>query len=209
MLSIEKTLQDIQGLQKELAAIGVGIELGEPIENDEVMTISAPCFFDDDGDMELHYIQPDGNICDGGCRGETVEFREYRTRLIDRLARYYEDEAESIPGKWAELCGRKGVPLPQVIRTRKERMEDAVKRLRGFIKDESPELSKAEYKLLENVRQGRDARLFMDSWDCFGLVRRGLIRQDYWSLADPGYSGLTELGERAMKGYENHVKNGD
>lgn len=27
--------------------------------------------------------------------------------------------------------------------------------------------------------------------------------------ADPGYSGLTELGERAMKGYENHVKNGD
>ena len=159
--------------------------------------------------MELHYIRPDGNICDGGCRGETVEFREYRTRLIDRLARYYEDEAESIPGKWAELCGRKGVPLPQVIRTRKERMEDAVKRLRGFIKDESPELSKAEYKLLENVRQGRDARLFMDSWDCFGLVGRGLIRRDYWSLADPGYSGLTELGERAMKGYRNHVKNGD
>lgn len=209
MLNIEKTLQDIQGLQKELAAIGVGIELGEPIENDEVMTISAPCFFDDAGDMELHYIRPDGNICDGGCRGETVEFREYRTRLIDRLARYYEDEAGSIPGKWAELCGRKGVPLPQVIRTRKERMEDAVKRLCGFIKDESPELSKAEYKLLENVRQGRDARLFMDSWDCFGLVGRGLIRQDYWSLADPGYSGLTELGERAMKGYENHVKNGD
>lgn len=40
MLKIEKTLQDIQGLQKELAAIGVGIELGEPIENDEVLTSS-------------------------------------------------------------------------------------------------------------------------------------------------------------------------
>ena len=43
MLRIEKTLHDIRELQKELAAIGVGIELGEPLEDDEVMTISAPC----------------------------------------------------------------------------------------------------------------------------------------------------------------------
>lgn len=205
MLNIEKALQDIRGLQDELAAIGVHIELEES-KDGAVAYITAPCLHREDE----QYICPDGNFHDGLGWYQIVPFYEYRRRLCVYLARYYEGEAEVIADKWSELCGGKPLPLPDSLKARKESLADTAVKLRDLIKDVPPKLTAQEYKTLahhllcEHLCEMRDMSgpLMQDKNEFEVLSNLGLVRYSGVGLSVE----VTRLGKKAVRQYENEKR---
>ncbi|MDB1432845.1 hypothetical protein [Bifidobacterium adolescentis] len=197
MLRIEKTLQDIRELQKELAAIGVNVGLKDPVADDMAVAVVVPCSNDVD---EEWCICSDGHFCDH------IPFYEYRRRLCSRLARYYRDEAEHIVNGWKELCGGEDTSLPDNLRDRHEAMEKAAEMLYDLIKDVPPMLTRWEYEKLKShllrerlcEQAGISGPLMQDASMFETLSSMGLVQ----------YSGVgqsvevTKLGKRAMRQYE-------
>lgn len=196
MLEIEQTLQDIRGLQKELADIGVGMVLSDPVSEDIVACISIP----DLDDEEDQHILPDGGFYDGFTRQE-VAFDEYRLRIIERLTQYYEGEAKSVADKWRELCGGEDMPLPNNLQARRKSLADTAERLCELIKGEPPELCAFDYSLLEKIARDPQAHVALPDGDYRRLKGMGLVIRGYRFPDTIRCDGLTGLGEKAMERY--------
>lgn len=126
-LVVEKALQDVRGLQGELAAFGVPVELEDSDADGTVAAVRIPSLY---GETE-QTIQLDGRVCERGHQAET--FEEYRRRVINRLADYCEQEAKDLPSKWDALCGWEAAPLPDNLKTRGKTLEDVALKLRGLL----------------------------------------------------------------------------
>ena len=126
-LVVEKALQDVRGLQGELAAFGVIVELEDSDADGTVAAVHIPSLY---GETE-QTIQLDGRVCERGHQAETLE--GYRLRVISHLADYCEQEAKDLPSKWAALCGGETVPLPDNLKTRRRTLEDTAVKLRGLL----------------------------------------------------------------------------
>lgn len=197
MLRIEQTLQDIRGLQKELAAIGVDMALSDPVGEDAVACISIP----DLEYVEEQHILPDGGFYDGFTRQE-VAFDEYRLRIIERLTQYYEGEARSVADKWKELCGGEDMPLPDNLQARRESLADTADKLHGLIGDEPPALNGNDYRLLEGIARDLQAHATLPDGDYERLKGMGLVVRGYRFPDTVRCDGLTKLGEKAVERYE-------
>lgn len=125
-LVVEKALQDVRGLQVELAAFGVAVELEDSDADGTVAAIHIPSLY---GETE-QTIQLDGLIGERGHQAET--FGEYRLRVISHLADYCEQEAKDLPSKWDALCGGEAAPLPDNLKTRRKTLEDTAVKLRSL-----------------------------------------------------------------------------
>ncbi|MDB1432846.1 hypothetical protein [Bifidobacterium adolescentis] len=198
MLKVEQSLTDIHGLQKELADIGVDIVLSDPVGENAVACIVIP----DLDHVEEQYVLPDGGFYDGFTRQE-VAFDEYRLRVIERLAQYYEGEAKSVADKWRELCGGEGTPFPDNLQARRKSLADTAERLCELIKGEPPELCAFDYSLLEKIARDPQARVTLDDANYGRLSRMGLVMRGYRFPGTVRCDGLTELGEKAMERYED------
>lgn len=174
MLRIKQTLQDIRGLQKELAAIGVDMALSDPVGEDAVACISIP----DLEYVEEQHILPDGGFYDGFTRQE-VAFDEYRLRIIERLTQYYEGEARSVADKWKELCGGEDMPLPDDLQARRESLADTAERLCELIKGKPPEPCAFDYSLLEKIARDPQAHVASPDGDYRRLKGMGLVIRGY------------------------------
>lgn len=196
MLRIEQTLQDIRGLQKELAAIGVDMALSDPVGEDAVVCISIP----DLEYVEEQHILPDGGFYDGFTRQE-VAFDEYRLRIIERLTQYYEGEAKSVEDKWRELCGGEDMPLPDNLQARRKSLADTAERLRELIKGEPPEPYAFDYSLLEKIARDPQAHVALPDGDYRRLKGMELVIRGYRFPDTIRCDGLTGPGEKAMERY--------
>ena len=125
-LVVEKALQDVRGLQGELAAFGVTVELEDSDADGTVAAIHIPSLY---GETE-QTIQLDGLIGERDHQAET--FEEYRLRVINRLADYCEQEAKDLHSKWDALCGGETAPLPSNLKTRRRTLEDTAAKLRSL-----------------------------------------------------------------------------
>lgn len=131
-LVVEKALQDVRGLQGELAAFGVTVELEDSDANGAVTAIHIPSLY---GETE-QTIQLDGLIGERDHQAET--FGEYRLRVISHLADYCEQEAKDLHSKWDALCGGETAPLPDNLKTRRKTLEDAAVKLRSLTLSGNP-----------------------------------------------------------------------
>lgn len=136
MLRIEKALQNARGLQAELADIGVDVRLCDPVADDIVAAIYITGLAEESD----QHILPDGDFYDG-FEQQAVTFEEYRLRVIERLAQYYEGEAKSVADKWKELCGGEDTPLPNNLQARRKSLANTADKLHGLIKNEPPALN--------------------------------------------------------------------
>lgn len=125
-LVVEKALQDVRGLQGELAGFGIRVELEDSDTDGAAAAIHIPNLY---GETE-QTIQLDGLIGEHGHQAET--FGEYRLRVIDRLADYCEQEAKDLHSKCDALCGGETAPLPSNLKARRSTLEDTAAKLRSL-----------------------------------------------------------------------------
>lgn len=197
MLRIEKALQNARGLQAELADIGVDVRLCDPVADDIVAAIYITGLAEESG----QHILPDGDFYDG-FEQQAVTFEEYRLRVIERLAQYYEGEAKSVADKWKELCGGEDTPLPNNLQARRKSLADTADKLHGLIKNEPPALNGNDYRLLEGIARDPQAHVTLPDGDYKRLKGMGLVIRGYRFPDTVRCDGLTGLGEKAMERYE-------
>lgn len=202
MLRIEKTLQDIRELQKELADIGVHIELEDDTANSTSKDVVALVTMREP--LKRNEIQRSRLILMRIHTDQCLEnaFPECRLRLIERLVRYYEDETKTITDKCKELCGGEEAPLPDSLQARRKSLADTADKLHGLIKDEPPALNRNDYRLLEGIARDPQAHVTLDDEDYRRLKSMGLVVRGYRFPDTVRCDGLTELGEKAMERYE-------
>lgn len=160
MLRIEKALQNARGLQAELADIGVDVRLCDPVADDIVAAIYITGLTEESD----QHILPDGGFYDG-FEQQAVTFEEYRLRVIERLAQYYEGEAKSVADKWKELCGGEDTPLPDNLQARRKSLADTADKLHVLIKNEPPALNGNDYRLLEGIARDPQAHVTLPDGD--------------------------------------------
>lgn len=139
-LVVEKALQDVRGLQGELAAFGVddAIELIQPSFDSCVAVICRK--FDevefDERDDDCIRILPNGRFHVGWGEPDGVPFDRFRLLTIDAFIRHYERKSGVIGSKWKELCDGEDEPLPGFPQVRMEKLGDVADRLRGLVRGE-------------------------------------------------------------------------
>lgn len=129
-LLVEKALQDVRGLQGELAAFGVPVELEDSDADGTVAAVRIPSLY---GETE-QTIQLDGRVCERGHQAET--FEEHRLFTINSLVRYYEHKPRIIEDRWEWLCDGADEPLPVFLQVRMEKLGDVAEKLRGLVREE-------------------------------------------------------------------------
>lgn len=139
-LVVEKALQDVHGLQSELAGAGVddAIELIQPSFDSCVAVICRK--FDevefDERDDDCIRILPNGRFHVGWGGPDGVPFDRFRLLTIDAFIRHYERKSGVIGSKWKELCDGEDEPLPGFLQVRMEKLGDVADRLRGLVRGE-------------------------------------------------------------------------
>lgn len=120
-LVVEKALEDVRGLQGELAGFGVPVELEDS---------------DADGAVAAIRILPNGRFYVGWSELDGVSFDRFRLLTIDSFIRYYERKSGVIGSRWKKLCDGEDEPLPVFLQVRVEKLEAVAVKLRGLVGEE-------------------------------------------------------------------------
>lgn len=198
-LVVEKALQDVRGLQVELAAFGVTVELEDSDADGTVAAIHIPSLY---GETE-QTIQLDGRVCERGHQAETLE--EYRLRVISHLADYCEQEAKDLPSKWDALCGGEAAPLPDNLKTRRKTLDDTAVKLRGLLSGDPHALGEDDLTLLGEAGTAPRSHVAVDAGGCEPLRVEKALQDVHGLQSELAGAGVDDAIELIQPSFDSCV----
>lgn len=198
-LVVEKALQDVRGLQVELAAFGVTVELEDSDADGTVAAIHIPSLY---GETE-QTIQLDGLIGERDHQAET--FEGYRLRVISHLADYCEQEAKDLPSKWAALCGGETVPLPDNLKTRRKTLDDTAVKLRGLLSGDPHALGEDDLTLLGEAGTAPRSHVAVDAGGCEPLRVEKALQDVHGLQSELAGAGVDDAIELIQPSFDSCV----
>lgn len=198
-LVVEKALQDVRGLQVELAAFGVTVELEDSDADGTVAAVHIPSLY---GETE-QTIQLDGLIGERDHQAET--FGEYRLRVISHLADYCEQEAKDLPSKWDALCGGEAAPLPDNLKTRRKTLDDTAVKLRGLLSGDPHALGEDGLTLLGEAGHAPRSRVAVDAGGCEPLRVEKALQDVHGLQSELAGAGVDDAIELIQPSFDSCV----
>lgn len=199
-LVVEKALQDVRGLQVELAAFGVTVKLEDSDADGTVAAIHIPSLY---GETE-QTIQLDGRVCERGHQAET--FEGYRLRVISHLADYCEQEAKDLHSKWDALCGGEAAPLPDNLKTRRRTLEDTAVKLRSLTLSGDPHaLGEDGLTLLGEAGHAPRSHVAVDAGGCEPLRVEKALQDVHGLQSELAGAGVDDAIELIQPSFDSCV----